>query len=466
MKIIFHTLLIAALLMAVPACGKKSGGGKPSDVDYYTCTMHPSVHSETPGKCPICSMDLVPVMKKSVERQSVERGATSQSSDASRSKAPRSTPDMAGMQGMSDMPGMKGGAETKASQTSEFIVPVERQQQIGVTYATVQRKPLQHSIHAVGMVEPDLQRRWAFVARVEGYVQQLFVTSPGEVVEKNAPLMSIYSPELVTTQRELVMLLHMRDEAKMKDVRETPERLIDAAKVRLEQWNMTGDQIAELEKNRKAEELLTLRSPFRGVVQEVPTHQGVAVRIGDHLVDVADLSVVWVWADFYESELSMLKQGQKITVTTGSYPNEKFEGEIALINPFLDPAKRTSRVRIDIPNWDFKLRPGMYANVEVTMNMGEGLVIPVGAVMPTGMRNVAFVDKGEGRIEPRIVDLGEGDGNFYAVKSGLLEHERVVASANFLIDAESKVQGALKDFEERGAESGERKAQKEERAKP
>ena len=142
---------------------------------------------------------------------------------------------MAGMQGMSSMPGMKGGAETKAPQTSEFVVPVERQQQIGVTYATVERKPLQHSIHAVGMVEPDLQRRWAFVARVEGYVQQLFVTSPGQIVEKNAPLMSIYSPELVTTQRELVMLLHMRDAAKMKDVRETPERLIDAAKVRLEQ---------------------------------------------------------------------------------------------------------------------------------------------------------------------------------------------------------------------------------------
>ncbi|MEP6709868.1 MAG: efflux RND transporter periplasmic adaptor subunit [Verrucomicrobiota bacterium] len=456
MKIIYRTLLIAALLMAMPACGKKSGSGKPSDVDYYTCTMHPSVHSETPGKCPICSMELVPVMKKNVERKSVERGATP---NAKRSEASRSTE-------MPGMPGMKGGAETKAPQTSEFVVPVERQQQIGVTYATVERKPLQHSIRAVGMVETDLQRHWAFVARVEGYVQQLFVTSPGEIVEKNAPLMSIYSPELVTTQRELVMLLHMRDEAKRKDIRETPARLVDAAKVRLEQWNMTGDQIAELEKNRKPAEFLTLRSPFRGVVQEVPARQGVAVRIGDHLVDVADLSVVWVWSDFYESELSMLKQGQKITVTTGSYPNEKFEGEIALINPFLDPAKRTSRVRIDIPNPDFKLRPGMYANVELTMNMGEGLAIPVGAVMPTGRRNVAFVDKGEGRLEPRIVELGEGYGNFYAVKSGLSEHERVVASANFLIDAESKVQGALKDFEERGAESGEREAQREERAKP
>ena len=391
-------------------CMKKPGSA-PTNVDYYTCTMHPSVRSQDPhGKCPICGMDLVPVMK---------RGST-------------------------PMPAQAGESNQHAN---EFTVPVERQQQIGVTYATVERKPLRRSIRAVGTVDYDMLRHWAFVARVDGYVQELFVTSPGQLVEKDQRLISIYSPDLLTTEREFVMLLRMRDEAFSKEAREMPESLSAAAKARLEQWNVTGEQIAELEKSRKPSEYLTLRSPFRGVVQEVPVHQGVNVKIGDHLVDVADLSSVWVWADFYENEWPMLQQGQKVVVTTKSYPGEKFDGKIALINPFVDEAKRTSKVRIDIPNLDFKLRPGMYANVELGVDMGEGLTIPVSAIMPTGERDIVFVDKGEGKLEPRSVQLGGKFGESYEVKNGLAEGERVVASANFLIDAEAKVQGALKDFE-------------------
>jgi Cu(I)/Ag(I) efflux system membrane fusion protein len=166
------------------------------------------------------------------------------------------------------------------------------------------------------------------------------------------------------------------------------------------------------------------------------------------LVEVADLSVVWVWAEFYESELSMLSIGQKFVITTKSYPGEKFDGRISVINPFFDEIKRTAKVRIDIPNPDFKLQPGMYVSAELEMNMGEALTVSVSAVMPTGARNVVFVDKGEGRLELRIVQLGPKYGDIYELKSGLQENERVVASANFLIDAESKIQGALKQFEE------------------
>lgn len=258
--------------------------------------------------------------------------------------------------------------------------------------------------------------------------------------------MSIYSPDLFTTERELVMLLRMRDQAKTAEARATPERLISAAETRLRQWNITDEQIAELKRKREPNESLTLRSPFRGVVQEVPAHQGVNVKVGDHLIDIADLSVVWIWAEFYETELSMLQTGQEVTITTAAFPNDPFEGRVAVINPFLEQAKRTTKVRIDIPNPGFKLRPGMYANVELGMDMGEGLTVPASAVMPTGSREIAFVDKGGGKLEPRIVELGEQIGDHYEVKSGLREGERVVASANFLIDAESKVQGALKDF--------------------
>jgi Cu(I)/Ag(I) efflux system membrane fusion protein len=295
---------------------------------------------------------------------------------------------------------------------------------------------------------PDKTRNWQFVSRVDGYVQKLYVTAPGQLVEKGAQLLSIYSPDLLTSEREFVELLRMRDQAKSKDARETPVRLIESAKRRLQLWNVTEEQIAELEKTRKASDTLTLLSPFRGVVQSVPLEQGKNVKVGDMLVEVADLSVVWVWAEFYENELSMLSVGQKFAISAKSYPGEKFEGTLSVINPFLDETKRTAKVRIDINNRDFRLRPGMYVNAELGMDMGEALTVPVSAIMPTGTRSVVFVDKGEGKLEPRIVQLGSKYGDIYEVQSGLQENERVVSSANFLIDAESKVQGALRGFEE------------------
>src|SRR5438552_10202300 len=439
MKSITLKLFVLVVLLIASACSKSNKATKPPNVDYYTCTMHPSVKSQDPnGKCPICSMDLVPVMKGTGGKSKPSASPQMQETQGG---------EMQGMSGMQGMQGMKGGGEMKGTRTSEFVVPVERQQQIGVTYAAVTRKPLHHTIRSVGMVVPDKGRNWQFVSRVDGYVQKLDVKSPGEIVEKDAPLLSIYSPDLLTSEREFVELLRMRDEAKSKEARETPERLIESAKRRLQLWNITNEQITELQQTRNPRENLTLLSPFRGVVQSVPVEQGKSIKMGDMLVEVADLSVVWVWAEFYENELSMLKVGQKIDITAKSYPGDKFEGTLSVINPFLDEMKRTAKVRIDIPNPDFKLQPGMYVNAELEMDMGEALTIPVSAVMPTGTRSVVFVDKGQGKLEPRVVQLGTKYEDIYEVKSGLEENERVVASANFLIDAESKVQGALRGFD-------------------
>ncbi len=410
-------VLCAAVTLVIVSCKKNAAESKPADVDYYTCTMHPSVHSQDPkAKCPICGMDLVPVKKKS---------------------AP------------TDQTSTEVATNQEAEQPSEFTVPVARQQQIGVTFGNVEIRPFHHTIRALGTVAGDKQRQWDYVTRVDGYVQKLDVFSPGEAVEKGARLLTIYSPELYTAQKEFVNALTMRDNARAKgssDVLTNAEQLVEAGTERLRLWDINENQIAELEKTRKPQETLALSSPFKGVVQELAVDQGRRVAVGDRVVDVADLSVVWVWAQFYQEDLPMLKKGSPVTITTSFVLNEKFNGKIVIVDPFINDALRTARVRIDIDNPDLKLRPDMYVDVELSMDMGEGLAVPVGAVLPTGLHNIAFVDKGEGRLEPRFVELGPEYGDFYEVKSGLKENDRVVTSANFLIDAEAKVQGALKEW--------------------
>lgn len=425
--------LAALLLFGLTSCAKHGVAAKPPDVEYYTCTMHPSVRSQNPNaKCPICGMDLVPVKKK----ETVEAPLADQGTQRG---------------GMENMPGMSMPIDdTNASEPqSEFTVPVERQQQIGVTYGTVEKRPFTAQVRAVGLVAYDKQRHWDYVTRVDGYVEKLFIFSPGEAVERDAPILTLYSPVLFTTQHEFAEVLKARDEALKKGDRvvlESAQQLVDSVKERLRLWNITDEQIAELERTRKPQERITLKSPFDGVVQDLGVDQGRRVTVGERLVNIADLSVVWVWAQFYENELAMLKRGLHVTITTSAFPGETFQGKISVIDPFLDNASHTGRVRIDVDNPGLKLRPEMYVNAELKLDRGEGLAVPVPAVLPTGRRNIVFVGKGEGKLEPRFVELGRKFGDFYEILSGLKENERVVTSANFLIDAEAKVQGALKSW--------------------
>jgi len=407
--------IIAGLLATsvLVGCGKSAKSTLNPNVDYYTCTMHPSVHSHDPNaKCPICSMDLEPVMKKKT--------------DAAVVTVPAAAPT--------------------ESEYHEFNVPTERQQQIGVSFAEAKPAPLHRTIRAAGKVGMDQRRRWEYVARIEGYVEKLEVTSPGEPVKKDQALLSIYSPDLFVTQRELVNQWNARDRESTAEGRARYATLIEASRRRLEQWNITPSQIAELEKNRKAPEFLTLRSPFDGVVEEVPVQQGRKVMPGDRMVNVVDLSLIWVWAELYQEELPFIAQGQEAVVTTPSYPGEKFSGSISLVSPFVADANRTAKVRLDIPNPDLKLRPGMFVTVELEVDRGTALAIPVSAVMPTGEHTLVFVDKGGGKLEPRPIQIAGQFGDLYEVRSGLKKGERVVVSANFLIDAESKVQGAVRSF--------------------
>lgn len=443
-------LVTLLLLLVLPVACKPKQPVLPPGVDHYTCPMHPSVHSLNPNDpCPICGMDLVPVMKGAATQPPADSAGSPKAkpSPGPEHAAPDHNHNHDHVRTHAHAKDQTAPSSSPAQPHTVFTVPPERQQQIGVTYATVERQPMRHSIRAVGVLEAAKTLHWEFTARVDGYVEKLFVSSPGELVTKGQPLLSVYSPDLRTAEREFVSLLAMRDKAGNGPGRETAQRLVEANRRRLVQWNVAPEQIRELERSRKPQDTLTLLSPFDGVVEAVPVDQGRNVKVGDHLVDVADISTLWVWADFFENELAMLKEGQAITVTSKSYPNEKLEGKIALINPFVDPARRTTKVRIDIANPEFKLRPGMYVNASLEMDMGNVLVVPVAAVMPTGTRNLVFVDRGGGKLEPRFIQIGARYGEFCEVQSGVAEGDRVVASANFLIDAEAKLQGALQSFE-------------------
>jgi Cu(I)/Ag(I) efflux system membrane fusion protein len=379
-------------------------------------------------------MDLVPVKKNTAPKNETKTATTNP-----------------GTGSMGDM-NMGSSAKTQGEST-EFTVPVERQQQLGVTYATVTKRPIQLSIRSVGILESDTSKMFEYVARVDGYVQELKVSSPGQDVLQGQPLLTIYSPDLRSTEQELVNILNDRDRG--STTRASNDQLIEASKRRLKLWNVSDQEIAELEKTRKPSDQLMLRSPFDGVVNEVMGRPGMSVKMGDKLVSVLDLSNLWVWAEFYENEIGLLKRGQTIDVSLPAFPNQTFQGQIAVINPSIDAAKRTVRVRIDIPNTKGQLRPGMYANVEVKIDGGEGLTIPVQAALPTGERMLVFLDRGEGKLLPRYVQVGRSfttfdgqeQGSYYQVLNGLQEGDRIVGSANFLIDAESQVQGALKDWQ-------------------
>jgi membrane fusion protein, copper/silver efflux system len=407
------------------------------------------VRSRTPGKCPICSMDLVPVHKKTANVSKPNDNSSPEENETPGAMTDNHTPGP-----------MPMSSNQTADKPGEFSVPIQRQQQIGVTYSSAERRQIQLSIRSVAVVEPDQAKIFEYVARVDGYIQELKIASPGEQVNTGEPLLTFYSPDLRSTEQELVNLLNERDRAGA--ARASLDQLIESSKQRLRQWNVSDEEIDSLEKSRKAKDSLVLRSPFTGVVEDVLVKPGMSVKMGDRLLGVMDLSRLWLWADFYETEVGLLRLGQRLDISFPAFPGKKFEGKIGAIDRRLDAMKRTARVRIDLDNPDDQLRPGMFANVELKIDGGEGLTVPVDAVLPTGNRSLVFVDKGSGKLEPRFIHVGRsfshndanGESSYMEVLDGLSEGERVVSSANFLIDAESRIQGALKTWEDTSETKG------------
>jgi membrane fusion protein, copper/silver efflux system len=437
--------LLIVILVALGACSKPANRVGSANVDYWTCAMHPTVRSQKSGKCPICGMDLIAVVSQ-----------TGESSGSAASSHPSGDRLATGQQKGSKK-GSAQGDNIDDSNSQQFFVPIQRQQEFGVTYTEARRRHMRLRIRARGALDVDQAQIFECVAHVDGYIDELLVASPGERVTVGQPLMTISTPELRTPEQELVSLLRVQESGNVP--RAPLAQLIDSARRRLELMNVSPEQVSELERTQHPTDLLLVRSPCDGIVSEAPMRVGLSVKHGDKLMALMDQSHLWLWATFYENEVGLLKEGGLMTVVFPALANQSFEGKISVITPTIDPVKRTSLVRIDIPNPDGQLRPGMSADVTADIDAGEGLTIPFESVLPTGSQMLVFVDMGFGNLEPRVVHAGrqlvevgeENEERYYQIVSGLQEGERIVSGGNFLVDAEAQVQGALRNFGEEQA---------------
>ena len=321
-------------------------------------------------------------------------------------------------------------------------------QSIGVLTAPVEKRDLARKVRAVGRVDYDERLVDHVHTKVQGWVEKLYVEFEGQMVKRGQPLLEIYSPELVSTQEELLVAARYRDtteESPFHDVSEGGQALFDATRRRLELWDIRERDIQKLLETGQVKKTLTLQAPTGGVVTHMKVRKGMEVGTKSHLYTIADLSRVWIYANLYEYELPWIAVGQRGVAELSYMPGVTFEGEVTYVYPFLEPKTRTVRVRLELPNPDLILKPEMFANVTIeTRTQTDVLVIPDEAVIRSGTRSLAIVALDAGRFEPRELTLGldSGDG-WLEVRSGLQQGERVVTSGQFLIDSESRLQEAV-----------------------
>ena len=340
-----------------------------------------------------------------------------------------------------------------ANQAEAPLAPMQlspqRLQSIGVKTGEVQRKLIEDEIHTTGNVVVD-ETRMAYVqVRFSGYIQKVFADATYRYVRKGQPLFTIYSPDLVTAEREyLVAKASERRMAESKDpgIVADAASLVEAAATRLNQWDIPHREIARLESSGQVRQDLEIDSPVSGYILEREALPNKYAQPDTRLYTVADLSQVWVFAQVFQSDLGHLAVGAPATLTVDTFPGQSFSGRVDFIYPDIDMSTRTARVRLVFPNRDLKLSPGMFVNVALRIPMGEQLVIPSTGVLQSGTRTIAFVDQGGGNLEPREVQLGAHVGDDFIVLKGLQAGERVVTSANFLIDSESQLQAAVATF--------------------
>ena len=378
--------------------GPCPGGAQPA---YWKAPMDPSYVRDAPGKSPM-GMDLVPVCAAGGDE--LPEGAV------------RINPGMI--------------------------------QNMGVRMALVERRDLTRVVRAVGRVDYDERLVEHVHIKVQGWIEKLYVKYEGEMVKRGQPLLELYSPELVSTQEELLIAARYRDttaNSPFSDVKRGGDDLFEATRRRLALWDIPERDIDQLLDRGIVRKTLTLYAPTGGVVTHLMVRKGMEIGANDNLYTIADLSRVWVYADVYEYELAWIAEGQRGVVELSYLPGVTLEGVVTYIYPYLDPKTRTARVRLELDNPGGVLKPDMFANVSIEAETLKGvLAVPEEAVIRSGRRNLIVVALGDGRFQPRDVTLGldTGDG-WLEVRDGLRESERVVTSGQFLIDSESKLQEAV-----------------------
>ncbi len=367
---------------------------------YYKDPMHPWITSDKPGKAPDCGMDLVPVYEGEEE-------------------------------------------------TEEGVIRIDPAivQNIGVKIEPVKRMKLTRTIRTVGRVDYNEKKIAIITTKVSGWIEKLYVDYTGKFVRKGEPLFEIYSPELVTAQEEYLQAINYRKSvsgSKDPNIIEGANQLVESARKRLLYWDITEEQIKELENTKQVRKTLTLYSPVDGVVVEKNVFLGTKIAQGMILMKIADLSTVWVYADIYEYELPWVKVGEDAEVELSYIPGKILRGKVTYIYPFLQSETRTIKVRLEFENPDFLLKPDMYVNVNIKSKVAiDALVVPEQSVIRTGKRDIVVVALGGGRFKSVDVKLGVLADGYYQVLDGLHENQNIVTSSHFLIDSESNLKAAL-----------------------
>ncbi len=387
--------------------GPCPGGASPA---YWKAPMDPTYVRDKPGKSPM-GMDLIPVC-----------------------------------------PGEAGGDGKRIRVESALI------QSSGVRTAPVERRDLARKIRTVGLVDYDERLVSHVHTKFQGWIEKLYVEYEGQMVRKGQPLLDVYSPELVSTQEELLVAQAYRattQASSFEDISKGGSELFKAARMRLELWDIPDSAIRRLLETGEVRKTLTLYAPNSGVVTDLMAREGMEIDANMNLYTIADLSRVWLYADIYEYELPWIGVGQRGVVDLSYLPGRTFEGVVTYVYPFLDPKTRTARARLELDNPDLELKPDMFANVTIETDVRPGvLTVPEEAVIRSGRRSLVIVSLPGGYFEPRDVELGidSGDG-WLEIASGLSEGELVVTSGQFLLDSESKLQEAVQKFLRSGKSS-------------
>ena len=464
-----------------------------SEKALYHCPMHPTYTSDKPGDCPICGMKLVPVELQDMPAKGDEPPAPKKKVMYRSTMMPDEVSDKPGQDSMgmdmvpyeveepagtgqpaekaaekpvlkkktmyrstmnpgeiSEKPGQdsmgmdmvpfeveESGAVTEVGGRIQVKISPERQQLIGIKTAFAKSQPIHKLVKAVGRVdyaEPNIS---IVSLKFEGWVEKLFVNSTGRAVLKNEPLFDIYSPDLVSAQQEYLIAL------KAAKTLGDASSILKSAREKLRLWDVTDGQIDELGRTGQATKTITIYSPGSGIVIEKNVLQGQKIAAGENLYKIADLSRVWILGEIYEYELPFIKTGQEANVSLSYYPGESFGGRITYIYPYLKPETRTNQVRIEVANPGLKLKPEMFANLEIHVDYGTTLTVPTDAVLDAGETKIVFVAKGDGYFEPREVKIGVRGQDMVEVLGGVSDGESVVTSANFLVDSESSLKAAL-----------------------